>query len=192
MTQSLVSDAELAADVANRVAPDQAMNQLNGHIAKVWALDDEIAELENKVALLKKDRTAIVERTIPEVMRTAQLTKVRLDDGTEVRLQDEIFGSVPKEKQPGAFKWLEEHGHGDLIKNEIKTNFGRGEDEKATRLAAFIREMGMDYSQSRSVNHMTMKAFLRAQLESGVAIPLDTFGVYMATIAKIKAPSQKG
>ena len=97
---------------------------------------------------------------------------------------------VPGEKFPTArdqcFHWLEENGLGDIIKNTVSANFGRGEDESAKTLMNSLEKEGYSLMQKKWVEPMTLKAVIKEQVEKGSDLPLDTFNVYVGRKIKVK------
>jgi hypothetical protein len=91
-----------------------------------------------------------------------------------------------KEKEVEAFGWLEENGHGDLIKNIVSVRFGKGENDNASRLIEDLEQNGLTPDQKRKVEPMTLNAFLGEQIKTGKDVPTETFGVYMGYKVKIK------
>ena len=54
------------------------------------------------------------------------MQKIVLSDGSSVEIAEDIQANITKEKEGEAFGWLRSNNHGDLIKNQIKVDFGRG------------------------------------------------------------------
>jgi hypothetical protein len=95
-------------------------------------------------------------------------------------------GSIPKEREVEAFRWLRDHGHGDLIKNVVSSTFGKGEDDMASQALFLLEESGFSADQKQAVHPATLKAFVKEQVEKGENIPLDLLGVFIGTKAEIK------
>lgn len=129
---------------------------------------------------------------IPALMASAGgVDKLRLDDGTELTVKDELYASISAANQVAAFAWLEENNHGDVIKDELKVALGRGSaaTERAKNLIAAVEAQGIsDYSRKRAVAPNTLQALLKEQLAEGVEIPKETFGVFQQRRAVIKVP----
>ena len=83
------------------------------------------------------------------------------------------------------FNWLRENNHGDLIKNNVSLTFGRNQDNEAKSIVDDLRKKGHNVKQAEKVEPMTLKAFVREQIEKGKDVPADLFGVYVATRTKI-------
>ena len=142
-----------------------------------------LKELNGAVAEIETD-------LIPSLMASAGgIEKFTLADGTAITLKDELFASVTAANQQAAFTWLEEHGHGDVIKDELKLNLGRGElaQQRAQALIIAAEQNGVnDYSHKRAVHPGTLQALLKEQLAEGVEVPKETFGVFQQRRAVIK------
>ena len=80
---------------------------------------------------------------------------------------------------------MREHNYGDLIKREIKTNFGKGEDERANEVVKKLTELGIQVTDKASVHHSTLNGFAREQFEAGKPLPTEIFNVYTGRKAVI-------
>jgi hypothetical protein len=92
---------------------------------------------------------------------------------------------IPESRVEEAFSWLRSNGHEDLIKNTITTAFDKGQDNQVSELISVCEKFGFNYSQKQKVEPMTLKAFVRDQVENGKELPFDMFGVYIANKTKI-------
>jgi predicted NACHT family NTPase len=81
---------------------------------------------------------------------------------------------------------LRDNNHGDLIKNTISVDFGRGEDNDAADLKQGLNDMGRSYTDKTGVHPQTLRAFVREQVESGQTLPLDLLGVFIGQKTTIK------
>lgn len=186
-----LSDAMLLDDLVSiEMTADEALNEIHALCRAVSDIDKQVTDAEELLEQLKLKRRELVEKTIPERLRQAQLSKCRLADGTEVTLRDEVFASISDQNHSMAMSWLRDNGFDDIIKNVVSCNFGRGEDDKAKGLIDALMQNNIEFSQRQRVHPATLKAFLKEQLQKGVAIPLDLFGAYMATVARIKSPTK--
>jgi hypothetical protein len=109
-----------------------------------------------------------------------------MDDGSTVSVSTFYNASIPKDRTPEAFSWLRDNEFGDLVKNTVSASFGRGSDDKAQALLEDLAQRGMEVSQKQWVEPMTLKAFVKEQVERGSEIPTDLFGIYIGEKAKIR------
>ena len=108
------------------------------------------------------------------------------DDGTSISVSRFYSGRITEENRDQCFHWLEENGLGDIIKNTVSANFGRGEDESAKTLMNSLEKEGYSLMQKKWVEPMTLKAVIKEQVEKGSDLPLDTFNVYVGRKIKVK------
>lgn len=148
--------------------------------AEVERCQDALKEAQNKLR-------RISEETLPALMDEAEMTTCETRDGIVVKVQEKIRGSLPKGKEQPAFEWLDEHGHDDLIKREFKIQFGKDDQAWAKKFEADLRKRKKPVNVSRSdtIHPSTLASFVTEQLEAGVDIPLDAFGVYRQRSTKI-------
>jgi len=71
---------------------------------------------------------------IPEVMQDEGVDMLDVKGVGKVSLQDDLRASLNKEREDGAFQWLDDTGHGDLIKQTVNAN----------SLKALLRQMLRD------------------------------------------------
>ena len=118
-------------------------------------------------------------------MNEMNLTSISLKDGSKLEVVPAIYASIPAKYKEDAFQWLRDHGHGDLIKNQVATNFVRGQEKQAEQFATELVERGMAPSTKKWVEPMTLKAWVRESTEKGLNIPHDLFGVFIGEKSKI-------
>lgn len=150
--------------------------------------DRKIEEEEARLQEMKKRRQHISEKRIPDLMEEAGFERFTTSDGIEVDVKEHIRASIPKDRAGQAFRWLEEQGHGELIKRGFSIRFNREQQEAAERFEQMVQEQydGFDVKQERTVHPQTLQAFIREQLEAGVDIPLSLFGAIKQRIARVR------
>ena len=161
MTISLTEMAELA-----RALVDADKN--------VESADISLATAKERARLLRE-----------ETMQELGLESLVLDTGQKLKVQQEVYASIPAANKLAAYDWLNEHGFGGLIKVEVSTQFAKGDQDKAIDLAQTLRGMGFDPALDQGVHAQTLKAFLKEQLSKGANIPLELFGARPVWTAKI-------
>jgi hypothetical protein len=72
-----------------------------------------------------------------------------------------------------------------MIKNVLTANIDKGQDNQVSELVRICEQLGFAYSQKQKVEPMTLKAFIKEQVEKGKEVPFDMFGVYIANKTKI-------
>lgn len=170
---------------AQAVPNDAALASVSELVDKQIRLEDELAELEARVKAKSEELRRVAFDELPAAMAELGIRDVRTTGGARVEVKSFVQASIPKLRQDEAFAWLREHGHGDLVKHEVKVALGAGEDAAAVELVASIRARGLIADDKATVHSQTLKAFVREQVESGAEIPLDLFGVHLGQEAKV-------
>jgi hypothetical protein len=110
-----------------------------------------------------------------------------MDDGSKVELKDFYSASISAARKAEAFQWLRDHGMDDIIKNTVSVRFGRGEDELCSRLLSLLGTQGYPVQQAEKIEPMTLKAWVKEQVERGNEFPTELFGCYIGQRAIIKS-----
>jgi hypothetical protein len=151
------------------------------------AAQAEVERLELLLDEAKKNLQRITEHEIPKLMDGIE-GKLNLPDGRTITISEKIRASITSDKKPLAFGWLNENGHGALIKRRFIIEFGRDQEEWAKE---FEKQLGqsktpLNVKKEENVHWQTLDAFVREQLGEGSDLPLDLFGVFRQRFSKIK------
>jgi hypothetical protein len=165
---------------------EEGLSRIASLVKQQLALEAFVADLEEDLAKAKKDLKEVAENQLPAAMAEYGMAKVKMDDGSEIAVSKFYSASIPKARQEEAFDWLRDNGHESLIKNQVAVSFGRSEDAKAQKLMDQLQADGFETQQKVWVEPMTLKAFVKEQIEGGAPIPSDLFGIYIGEQAKIK------
>lgn len=149
-------------------------------------LEKKIKDKETELSTLKEQHKQVSQTDLPEALAETGLSSIKLLDGSTITINQFYNASIPKDKLDEAFTWLRDNGHEDLIKNTVTCDFGRGEDSEAKVLKETLTNSGLSYTDKVAVHPMTLKAFVREQVESGQNLPLDLLGVYIGQKSIIK------
>ena len=148
-------------------------------------LRNQIEDAEEKLSLLKNKSRDLEERIIPEMMQEAGVSLLKLADGSSVEVKPFYAAKIPESRVEEAFSWLRGNGFEDLIKNTVTASFNRGQDNQVSELISVCEKFGFNYNKKEKVEPMTLKAFVKEQVETGKQLPFDLFGVYIANKTKI-------
>lgn len=151
-------------------------------------LEDDVARLEQKL----KDTKELLQKTriehLPEAMKAVGLRKFTLDNGIEIDVHPDLNAWIKKADQPDAFSWMEDNGHGSIIKNEFKVPLGKGVPQERTQeLVQFLDANEYEFSNTNSIHPGTLKAWAREQLKEGNEIP-EAINIFEFEVAKVKRP----
>lgn len=182
----------LAAEESEKpaITTDEALEAIALLATRQRDLSEKVAYLENSLKVAKVDLQRVEEHDLPEAMDRVGLEEFKLKDGTKLKISTFYNASIPPERKPEAIDWLENQGHGGLIKTEVSLAFGKGELKIAQEFLAWLSEQKPDLSPelSQGVHWQTLRAFVREQVESGATLPLDLFGVFIGRKAKLTLP----
>ncbi len=150
------------------------------------ALEKRIADLELELKDAKRDHRKVAEDLLPAALQEYGVSTLKMDDGSEISVAPYYSASIAKDRADEAFQWLTEAGHGSLIKNHVTAAFGRGEDNSAKDLLAELEQRGMQTQTKTWVEPMTLKSFVKEQVEKGENLPYDLLGIFVGQRAKIR------
>ena len=171
-----MSNIDLSQDSVKSIS--DKCNQLNN-------LKKEIEKDEENLSLKKHKVRDMEERIIPEMMQEAGVSLLKLSDGSTVEVKPFYAAKIPESRIEEAFSWLRSKGFEDIIKNTVTASFNRGQDNEVSELIKVCEEHGFNYNKKEKVEPMTLKAFVKEQVEAGKELPFDLFGVYIANKTKI-------
>jgi len=151
-------------------------------------LESVIADTEEQLKGYKEHLRKLSGETIPEKMAELGMTSTEMYDGSKVEVVSDIKVSIPKvdlKRQAACYKWLEDNGLGDIIKNSVGISFGKGESNMATHLQETIKEMGLIPEVKASVHAGTLKATIKKWHQEGKSVPDNTFSLFIGQKTKI-------
>lgn len=138
--------------------------------------EDE-AELKAKKAILKN----VEQETIPHLLLTHGLSRIKLASGEEVTIKEDI--SVTVSNFVGFMAWLKKRNEMDIVK--IQVAFDKMPEAKAERLFDFLGEHEYMYDSKRDVHAQTKKKYFRTLL--GVGQPDKEQGILTARYQRKEA-----
>lgn len=181
---------------------EDATTKLRGAIKKARGTQLEIEDLETQLAARKAELNTMFRDELPDLMDKIGSRSIELEgEGNQppfiAKLVPYYYANIgadwPEEKRKAAFDWLESNGHGDLIKTNVAVPFKREERKKALELVEKLRaDLNLFPTIKEEVHFMTMKAWLREQVENrGELPPLELIGGDVGRVVEIK-PVKKG
>ena len=165
---------------------DSELQKLSNNIQKLLDLDKTIEELEETIKEFKRERAIVSEETIPQQMQELGISDTTMADGSKITIKEGFHCRIPKDKIKEAHAYLRQEDLGDIIKNQVITSFGTGEDNMAGDLAGHIQDAyGITPDVKESVHPSTLKATLKKRHEEGLSDPDDLFGIFIRPETKI-------
>ena len=165
---------------------DTSLETLSVLIQKLLDKQTLVEEIELTLKEQKREVEILSSETIPLKMQEMGITSTQMEDGSKVSYKDEFFCRIPKDRAEDALNYLRDKGLGDIIKNQVSTSFGSGEDNMAGDLAGYIQQSyGVTPDVKESVHPSTLKASLKRRQEEGISDPEDLFGIFIRPITKV-------
>jgi len=150
-------------------------------------LEKELEDLERVFKERIDQHRKLMEESIPEALASLGMKSFRMEDGSSIEVKPFYSASISEARRAEAYQWLREHGFDDIIKNTVSVRFGRGEDVLCERLLNLLGQEGYPADQAEKIEPMTLKAWVREQVERGNEFPSELFGVYIGQKATIKS-----
>ena len=161
------------------------ISTLSRYCLMLQNLEDQMLNMEKDLKKLKEEADKIGSEIIPSLLAEQGLASLKLADGSSVDIRKSYNCTIKKDQVESAFKWLRDNGLGDLIKNEVAVQFGKGEDNKAEQLLGLAVREGYEPSQKQKVEPMTLKALYRERIEAGLDMPSEFFNTFVKDQTKI-------
>lgn len=165
-----------------------SMARLSGLARDQKKAEAKVAELQRQLKEAQEELERIAGKELPELMQELRLKDFTTEDGVRIEVKESIHASIPKARQDDAFEWLETHGHAGLIKRKFVVSFNRDEEAWAKKFQADLgkRKKPVHSQIERKVEPQTLKAFVTRELEQGVDIPQDLFGVHRRKLTTVE------
>jgi predicted nuclease with TOPRIM domain len=164
---------------------DASLKALSEKSNELQNLDNKIKDVEEELGKLKSKYRELSEVDIPSMLSELGLSEITLADGNKISTATYYSARISDDKRDEAFSWLNDNGFADIIKNTVSVSFGRDEDDSARKLVDSLEDNGYATAQKKWVEPMTLKAFVREQVEKGSDLPLETFNVYIGQKTRI-------
>jgi len=178
--------------------PADRLEVLRDLVAETRDLEQRKSQLEEELKAINKSLTGeggMYFKRLPDLMGELGIATVSLDADGNVPAVEAKAGPYyaaniavgwPPEKRKEAFNWLDQNGHGDLIKTEVTVQFRRDERDEAVKFLELARQYG-SAEVKEAVHHGTLTAWLKEQVEDHHYIPpLDILGGTVARSVKLK------
>ena len=151
------------------------------------AIDDKNAEIKK----LEERRDQLENDIIPSMIESGGVKSLTLTDGSKVSIKDNLRANITIENEEYCFGRLKDLGLDDVIKNQVITTFGKGQDSDATNLINELQDRGLYPSNKKSVAWNTLAKLVEEQIAKGsmTSVDQEKFGVF--TYKKVKIERNK-
>lgn len=161
-------------------------------LAELAELAQQLDEAEREVDHRKLDLAKAEVRVrdlreilIPGLMDEVGLTTLQTSGGLTITIEDGVRAGISEERKPAALKWLDENGHGGMVKRKVTVEFARDQEEQVKELITNLRKTYPQTREEKKVETNTLKAWVRRRLKAGDPTPEDLFGIHTWPMAKL-------
>ena len=187
--------AQEAADQAELPPPKDALEEAQRLGAEVNHIDSRLARWQEEADKIQKRKNEILGRQLPDLMDSKKIEAFTVD-GVPFKVDNYYKASIPSDNPDPGHNWLEEHGHGDLIKNTIVVTLPKDSEEMAKEIEDYVRQRYQQaiVERKRQVPWASLTSWLKELWESPdpekVLPPLDIMGATVGRIVKVGKPKK--
>lgn len=160
----------------------------------VLSIRDKEAECQEAAAVLAKrqeELRVLNQVTLVNLMDELKLAEFTTSAGLKITVEEKIEAGISEDRRFSAHKWLEENGHGGMIKRQIGIDFAKDQQKAADALLVELTGKFSAVTEKKAVHPSTLKAWVREMLREGKDFPLETFGVFRRRVAEITEATKK-
>src|SRR6266699_3663480 len=135
--------------------PADKLKQIRDMARAMRDLSLEIADLKEQTDQKQKLFTKLSMTDLPELFSEHHLKSIGLDAEGNLPAYDMVAqpyykAVLPEESDPG-LRWLEENGHGDMIKRVYTVKLQMDSQEEAQSLRSFLEEHDLAFEEKETV-----------------------------------------
>lgn len=158
---------------------DSQLSDLSSLCDEQLKLETRIEDGEKLLKQLKERHKILSENLIPDRMDQLGLKSISLSNGAKVTVKPYYYGKI---LSPAGYEWLDQHGHGGIIKTVVQKSFSRDKRDEAV---TFAKENNLELVET--VHHSTMAAFVKEIYSDpeNERLPENLFSVYQGNRTKI-------
>lgn len=162
----------------------EALSLLTLKAREQLQLERDIEDAEELLKQLNARHRQISQTDIPNIMKDLGMAEFKLTDGSKVTVTPFYAGKITTE---AGYTWLKTNGHGSMVKAQFEVPYDFGAADWA--IADIKKRMfatGFEFTEKKTVHHMTLGAFIKEQDLAGTPVPTDLFSVFSGFKTKIK------
>jgi len=166
-------------------ASDDAMSRITELANKMRDLDKQAADIELQLKKIQENRRQIAEEQLPALFASVGVEEFKTISGVPLKLKNRVHVNVSKGKKPGIIEWLDENGHGGMVRRNVVIEFDKTQQEAVNKLIKLIGRGWPNHRTQLDVNAATVKAFVTNRLKEGEEVPAETFGLHCVDVVEI-------
>lgn len=180
-------------------APPDKLDKIRAEVRAARDLQFDIQRVEEDLREKKLKLNDINFRVLPELFMVSNVEGIDLGaEGNypafDAQLQPYYHANIsqdwPPERQEAGYAWLEKRKHGDVIKNIITIELGRGTEKVQKTVRAALKKLKVPFSERRGVSWNTLTALVRELVEDKKQVLGDTdreaIGATVGVVVKLK------
>lgn len=169
---------------------DEGMARISTLAHKQVELEGEVKKAEKTVKDKKAELRDVSQNQLPNLLEELDVRLHETRDGTRVTMKESLRHGIPKARKNEAHQWLEDNGHGDVLKLTVGVDLGIDRQEDMERIIEVLTEAGFGdmVFVEKKVEPSTLKSLLVELLEGGEDVPLELFGAYRVRESKVVLP----
>jgi hypothetical protein len=161
------------------------LHSIAGLAQQQVAMEDQVALLEAQLKEAKQKLRDLVELRFPEFLMSKGISETVVN-GARIKVTPFYSGRIQDGREGEAFAWLEKRQLDAIIKCNVTSTFGKGQIDEAKKARDLLQDAGLPATLKRNIHPMTMKGFIREQVEAGNPPPEELFGTYIGNKTTIK------
>lgn len=173
-----MSDLTLRNPLTGQAIDDASIQSLSELVDEQARLEAEISNLNDIIKNKGERARYLSEVLVPNKLDDLGMSSIKMADGRKVEVKPFYSCKILNEQ---AFAWLDENGHGGLIKTKVVQEFSRTEREKAIE---FVKEHP-EFRFEQGVHYQTITAFTKEIYSRNETLPEDLFQVFQGKKTKI-------
>lgn len=188
----------MKSDLLKAIKNNDAARQDEDHLVELRnmarAMRDlslQIKDLQEQIDQKQKLLTQLSMKDLPDLFDQHRVRSIGLDAEGNLPAYDVVASPyykavLPKEEDAG-LRWLEEEGHGDMIRRSYTVNLNKDSQKEAAALRKFLEKHDMAFDEKETVPWTTLTAFVKEQIEKRHKTPpLEILGATVGRIVKLK------
>lgn len=136
----------------------QQLSNLSERIKELRNIREDIESLEKKLKDLKNIESKISSEEIPEHLSKFGIDSIKLEDGQEVSIKEDIHVTLPKTnpvKREKMLEWISAHGGGGIIKDNLIVQ------DPTEDIIDYTKDKNFSFERKKDIHSQTLKAFFR-------------------------------
>lgn len=167
---------------------EDLLSQLSKLCNSHEAVKLEVKSIEEALREKKNELENISRNLIPTIFNSVNLSKIRLNSGEDVEVQDKVKSSITKGNISAAYRnMINEEGGDEEAQRNIDSLF-KSElviENASDDVLDLLLDKDIPYENKKSIHHSTLNKYCREKLEKGESIP-EGISVFEYQETKIK------